>query len=156
MGPKIKAIIDSGPLIHLKEIGAQKALSVFDLSTVGEVLAEVKALPVGVKEKSGFDNNLVQLLQNEFGLGIAEGQCIALAKATGTKIFLTDDLDARTTAISLGLEPHGTVGILLKAYRQKVFSRAEAIGFVEKLKTGSTLYITTELVQYILGQIREK
>ncbi len=155
MGPKIKAVVDSGPFIHLKEIGAQKALSIFTVLVPPAVTEEIQSLSRTATVNHYFDNNLVQILQNEFGLGLAESQCIALAKAGKISLFLTDDLDARTTAKELGLEPHGTIGILLKAYRKKVFTKKQLVLFVRKLKTHSTLYITSDLVNYIREQIEK-
>lgn len=155
MGPKIKAVVDSGPFIHLKEIDAQKALTIFTVLVPPAVTEEIQSLSRTATVNHHFDNNLVQILQNEFGLGLAESQCIALAKAEKIPLFLTDDLDARTTAKELGLEPHGTVGILLKAYRKKVFTKNQVVLFVQKLKTHSTLYITSDLVNYILQQIEK-
>ncbi len=155
MGPKIKAVVDAGPIIHLREVGAEKALSIFSLFTTSGVNEEVRSLPKGVKVLDNYDKNIVSALQNEFSLGLGEGGCIALAKAEGIQLFLTDDLDARTTSISFGLEPHGTVGILLKAYKKRVFSKKQAIEFVRKLKSSSTLYITSELIDYIIAEINK-
>ncbi|HLC93376.1 MAG TPA: nucleic acid-binding protein [archaeon] len=153
MGPKIIAVIDAGPLIHLAEIGALKALEAFSLITPGGVVEEVRSFPGGIKVVDNYDKNLVSALQNEFSLGLGESQCIALAKAEKIVIFLTDDLDARTTALSLGLEPHGTIGILLKAFKLGLLGKKDAIEFVKRLKSSSSLYITSELVGYILQKI---
>ncbi len=155
MGPKIKAVCDSGPFIHLSEIGALRSLSAFNIVIPPAVKEETRALSKRIKVHNQFDNNIVQILQNEFGLDLAESQCIALAKTSKISLFLTDDLDARTAAKQLGLEPHGTVGILLKAYRQKIFSKKQTIEFVQKIKTKSTLYITTDIIQFILAEIEK-
>jgi len=156
VGLKVNAVIDAGPLIHLREIGAEKALSIFDLLTTQGVVEEVRSVPEKVKISNNFDKNLVAILQNDFSLGLGECQCIALAKAEKIPLLLTDDLDARTTALSLGLEPHGTVGIILKAYRSKVFSKSEALSFLMRLKSSSTLYITSGLIKYIVAQIEKR
>ncbi len=156
MGPKVKAVADSGPIIHLREIGAEKALSVFSVVVPPAVAQEVKGAALHATIDSNFDNNLVQILQNEFNLGLAESQCIALAKARNIQLLLTDDLEARTTAKNLGLEPHGTVGILLRAYHVGIFSKKQSIGFVQWLKSDSTLYITTDLILHIIREIEKK
>ncbi|MFH0954987.1 MAG: hypothetical protein V1777_02700 [Candidatus Micrarchaeota archaeon] len=155
MGPKIKAVVDSGPLIHLNEIGAVAALSIFDCVSPPAVQEEVRQIPNFVKIKSGFETDLVQILQNEFALGLGESECIALAKTEKIPLFLTDDLDARTTAEQFDLEPHGTVGILLKAYKKKIFSKKQTVEYVQKLKTHSTLYITTDLIRFILDELQK-
>src|SRR3989344_9564974 len=153
MGPKIKAVIDAGPSLHLVEIGAERALHVFSLITPSGVVEEVRVMPKGITVVDNYDKNLVSALQNEFSLGLGESECIALAKAEKISIFLTDDLDARTTALSLGLEPHGTIGILLKAFKLGLLGKKDAIEFVKRLKSSSSLYITSELVGYILQKI---
>ncbi|VVC00300.1 Uncharacterised protein [uncultured archaeon] len=155
MGPKIKAVTDTGPIIHLREIGAEKALSAFRLLAPPAVSLETK-IPGSVKISRNFDRNIAQILQNEFGIGIAESQCIALAKSEKISIFLTDDLDARTAAKEFGLEPHGTIGIILKAYRQKIFSKKDAIALIYKMKTRSTIYITQDLISHIILEIEKR
>ncbi len=156
MGTQVKAVIDSGPLIHLAEIGAEKALSLFSLSAPPAVIDETGAPYVHVRVKSTFDRDLAQILQAKFSLGIAESQCIALAKVEKTPIFLTDDLDARTTAKQMGLEPHGTVGILAMAYRKKIFSGKATVQFLRKIKIQSTLYITDEILRFAIREITKR
>src|SRR3989344_1030432 len=156
MGPKIKAVIDAGPIIHLMEIGAERALHVFSLITPSGVVEEVRVMPKGITVVDNYDKNLVSALQNEFSLGLGESECIALAKAEKISIFLTDDLDARTTATSLGLEPHGTMGIMLKAYKNKIFSKKETIDFIGNLKSRSSLYITSELVDLVVARLENE
>ncbi|MBI4210988.1 MAG: hypothetical protein HY544_05820 [Candidatus Diapherotrites archaeon] len=153
MGPEVKAVADSGPIIHLREIGALKALGIFKIIIPPAVNEEIRGRPPKAAVNAGFDNNLAQILQNEFELALAESQCIALAKAQSIRLFLTDGLDARTTAKEMGLEPHGTVGILLKAYRKRVFSKKETIELVKKLKTHSTRYITSDITNYTVEEI---
>lgn len=155
MGTKIKAVCDTGPIIHLREIGAEKALSIFSIITSPSAKEEVKMLPKKVFVENDFDNDFASFVKNQFDLGLAESQCIALAKSKKIQLFLTDDLDARTTAKSLGLDPHGTAGVLLKAFKEKIFSKKQAIELVKKLKTHSTLYITSDLIEYILQEIEK-
>lgn len=59
-------------------------------------------------------------------------------------------------AEELGLEPHGTVGMLLKAYRQKIYSKKQSIEFIRGLKTKSTLYITTDIILGIIDEVTKK
>ncbi|MDO8625633.1 MAG: hypothetical protein Q7R47_06120 [Candidatus Diapherotrites archaeon] len=153
MGPQIKAVSDTGPLIHLREIGALDALKIFSIIVPPEVKEELKTIPKGIVVQDGFDNDLVSILINTYRLDLAESQAIALAKTLRINLFLTDDLDARTTAAKLGLEPHGTIGILLKAYRHNIFSKQQTIQFIQRLKTDSTLFITSDLIKYILQEI---
>ena len=139
MGIKVNAVCNTGPIIHLREIGAEKALSVFSIIVPPAVKEEVKRLPEKITIVNDFDNDFAAFLQNQFALGLAESQCIALCKTKKIPLFLTDDLDARTTAKELGFDPHGTIGVLLKAFRHKIFSKKQTVEFVKKLKS-SKLY----------------
>jgi predicted nucleic acid-binding protein len=63
------------------------------------------------------DNDLVRSLG--LFLGAGESEAIALAIELSTTIIL-DDKKARTTAEGMGLHPVGTVGILLRAKRERL------------------------------------
>ena len=107
MEPKINAVIDAGPLIHLAEIGAIKALDAFSLLTTSRVAEEVRRLPKAINVLDNYGKNLVSALQNGFSFGLGESECIALAKTEKTSVFLTGGLDARTTAKSLTSSSRG-------------------------------------------------
>ncbi|MBI4043926.1 MAG: hypothetical protein HY393_03935 [Candidatus Diapherotrites archaeon] len=156
MGPKVRAVIDAGPIIHLRELGLLRAFNPFELFTVPLVFNEVKVLPSFISVEAAFDGMKADLIAAECGLGLAESQCMALAKKKEILLFLTDDLDARTTAEALGLEPHGTIGILLKAYRKGLFSRKEVVRHIQSIPRKSTLYITQEIIEYVVREIKRK
>lgn len=155
MSKPLKAVLDSGPFIHLKETNALNALKIFELHSPMAVLEETKGLAkiecntVAVKNKT-----IVELLSTQFGLGLGEAEAIALCKQLGIELLLTDDLDARTVAKKFGLSVHGSVGIMLKAFKEKILSKSQAIELTGKLKTNSSLFITNELIEYIIQEIQ--
>ena len=57
-------------------------------------------------------------ITEECGLGARESTAIALAKQEGVSLVFTDDLEAREVARSYGLEPHGTLAIVTRTYRE--------------------------------------
>jgi len=69
--------------------------------------------------------------------------------------FLTDDLDARTVANVHGVEAHGTVGIILRAFREKIISKEKAIEKLNGLYAISSLFITKDLIDHIVKSINE-
>ena len=156
MSKQLKAVLDSGPFIHLKEINALDALKIFELNSPVAVFEETRGLEgidcqsICVKNKS-----IVEMLSTQFELGLGESEAIALCKQCGIELLLTDDLDARIVAKKFGLKAHGSVGILLKAFKEKIFSKSKAIELAGKLKTNSSLFITNELIEYAIQEIKK-
>jgi hypothetical protein len=159
-----RAVVDSGPIIHLSEIGLFKALSLFDLLIPEAVYGEVdrKDAP-GKKEISSYnkeklsagEKEFAALLVEKYEIGLGEAEAISIAKKRGIKLILVDDLDAREAARDLGLEPHGSVGILLRAFREKRLSRKETIDGLKSLVEDSTLFITRHLVEEAIKAVEK-
>lgn len=163
---RIDAVCDSGPLIHLSEAGAFDALSSFGRVLIPEeVFEEVcgSELPgsaevrnsklVSVVRLDAHGKNFAKLVCEKYSLGLGESAGMALARQAKIPLFLTDDLQARLVSGQLGFTPHGTVGVILRAYRKKVLARKDAIGAVNRLQTASSLFLTSDLVRYVLDEI---
>lgn len=161
MSSKQVAVSDTGPVAHLSEIAAISALSVFkEVIIPPEVHNEIRQLGHQAKTLklvalSASSNDLTKILAAKYGLDLGEAEGIALAVQERIGLFLTDDLAARDTAKDYDLEPHGTLGILLRAFREGKLSRADAVMKVNLLYEKSTLYITKDLVIWIIKQIEE-
>ena len=69
--------------------------------------------------------------------------------------FLTDDLDARNVAIKYNLQVHGTIGIMLRAFRERIIDKKTAIEKVNELYIKSSLFITKDLVDNVIKAIGE-
>jgi predicted nucleic acid-binding protein len=128
MNPKIR-IVNTAPLIFLSKL---KRLDILrqgvDLVYIPSgVLQELRIVPdeasdmvlgaIGewLQEKSCSQNNLVSLAEQSVDRG--EAEVIALALELETKDVVLDDLDARRFARRNGLEPVGTLGLMLAAKR---------------------------------------
>ncbi len=151
----LDAVSNSGPLIHLNEINQIRLFNLFDtvsipisvLEEVGELaLKNIKIVKVSEKDLK-FINSI-----KRFKLQEAEIDALYLAKSTNS-IFLTDDLEARDAANYLGIEVHGSLGIISMAYRKKVIILTEARQFILDLYNDSTLFLTKYLVDLTIREL---
>ncbi len=152
-----KAVFDTGPLLHLAEIDSLCCLDIFKQIIIPpEVKEELKKYKFKSKRKisvvkldhSGKD--LSKTMQERYDLDIGESETIALAKQEKIKLIFTDDLDARTVAKTLGFEVHGTLAIVTRAYSMKIITRKTAMEIVSRLYKDSSLFVTKDLVDWIL------
>ncbi len=163
MGIARKVVSNTGPIMHLFEVDLLKALSAFkevyipeevknelQKNKVKTALKNIKMLKLNAKFK-----DVAEILTNKFSLDLGEAEAIALALQEKADYFLTDDLDARTVANTHGLEAHGTVGVILRAFREKIVDKKTAIEKINQLYTTSSLFITKDLIKDILKSISE-
>lgn len=162
------AISNASPLIHLAQIDCFKALTVWTKIFIPqEVFDEVckfeapgnkevrESKIIIIRDLAGESKNLAKRLALTYELDLGEVAAIALAKQEGILLFLTDDLDARLVASSLGLTVHGSVGILLRAFREKILTKDEVIAKVQMLEKQSSLFITRDLINFAINEINE-
>ncbi len=161
-----EAVSDTGPLIHLSQIGRLDSLRIVDrLLIPPEVEDEFKkrGVPrkldsldmIDVKRIKGEQANSAGTLARKYGLDLGEAEAIVLAKRENISLFFTDDLDARRTARMRGLEPHGSIGILLRAYRDEILSEEETVASVRNLYSDSSLYLTSDLVERAIKAVKK-
>lgn len=155
------AAVDAGPLIHLDQAGGRRVFRVIRRACVTtEVRRELGPafdLPATceVAALNAPSRDLTKLLSERYSLGSGEASCIALARQERIRLFFTDDLEAREVAAHLGLEPHGSLALVTRAYREGLLERAEALAVLESLHERSTLYLTSELLHWARRQILE-
>lgn len=157
-----KAVSNTGPLLHLAEINLVKALNVFlHILIPHEVEHELRknkiALPSKIKvlalENEFKDKS--KLFINQYDLDLGEAEAIALALQERADYFLTDDLDARQVAKDFHLEVHGSIGIILRAFREKIINKEIAIEKIKELKTKSSLFITQDSIDEMIKAIQD-
>lgn len=158
-----KAIFDAGPIIHLSQISALDVLkSVKKIIIPYGVFEEIKpdaqrtrlSKNIKITDLSKGSRDISKVLSEKYSLGLGESQVIALAKQENISLIFTDDLDARTVAKSLGFEVHGTIGLVLMAYKEKFITKKRATSIISDLDKKSTLFLTSDLVEYILKEIK--
>lgn len=161
------AVSDSGPIIHLSEIRQTKCFTLFKRIIISsQIYDEIKK-----SELAGFyeiDQKLFQtehlskkeiknaeLLAKKYKLSFTDATVIQLARQNDVNIILTDDLEVRDVGKVEGLTPVGSIGVLLRAYREHIISREELITSLDNLLGASTLYITSDLIQKVKQAIEE-
>jgi predicted nucleic acid-binding protein len=151
-----EAITDTGPVLHLHEIGRLEALSVFDhLAMPGLVADELRAYGLDPSRLgvSGLDAAIVAVPSEEWSpivsepnqptIHPADAQVFVLAQSDRfQKPVLTDDLALRRRLESQGATVVGSVGVLVRAYTIGRLQRNELDGAIDALFTVSTLHMS--------------
>jgi predicted nucleic acid-binding protein len=145
----LAAVSDAGPLIHLAEIDSLELFSTFDTLLVPEtVYEEVEA--GGVPDSlSDLSYELVEADESRVGaeeLDAGERAAIAVAEERGI-VLLTDDLAARRTASAVGLEVHGSIGIIALGCGRGLLDRDEAASSMRALQRETSLFVTDAVVE---------
>ena len=144
-----RLVADTGPILHLHEAGAIHLLPlVGKVIMPPSVLAELNThaptlwpgpLPHHLKLQTLSPAAQHQALgwQKAGLLHGGEAEALALALELKPDWFLTDDAAARLMAESLGLEAHGTLGVILWAAAHKGVGNAEAEALLAALEKSS-------------------
>ena len=157
-----KIVSNTGPLLHLSEINLTTIFRLFKHAFIPSVVAEelrkynvhvpssVNVLPLSAEGKDH-----VKVLANQYDLDEGEAAAIALALQEKAQVFLTDDLAARAVAKAYFLEVHGTVGVVLRAFREKIIDKKLALEKIDELYKNSSLFITLDLVNEVKDAIKK-
>jgi predicted nucleic acid-binding protein len=81
----------------------------------------------------------------QIDLGAGEMEALVLAKSRAADWLLTDDAAVRVMATLLGMEVHGSLGIVLWAAAQAHVSRHEAATILDRL-AASSLWISPAIL----------
>ena len=121
-------ISDASCIIALDNIGYLHLLQnlFVQIHTTKEVLSEVGiTLPHWVKIE---EPSNIEFQQNlELTLDKGEASAIALALESENCLLLIDEIKGRETALKLGLQITGTIGILLSAKEHKLVEKIEPL-----------------------------
>jgi predicted nucleic acid-binding protein len=157
-----KVVSNTGPLIHLEEIKLSRVLGIFkNIFIPEEVKNELEKYNILLSKKikvmnlRGKFKDVAEILVNKFSLDLGESQAISLALQEKADYFLTDDLDARIVANSHGLESHGTIGIISRAFREKIINKETTIKKMIELYESSSLFITKDLINQVIKSIKD-
>lgn len=155
-------ISDTGPVLHLNEIGHLAALTTTAPIVLPDlVLAELEArgLSLAQLQEAGVDTNVSpvpsfewrEILRNVAPqIQPADAQVFALVRASQFEaLALTDDLSLRKLLESHGAQVAGTVGILVRAYTAGKISRTELDAAVESLFKDSSLHLSRAFRAYL-------
>ena len=162
-----EAISNSGPLIHLSQIGKFKLLYMFPKIYIPKMVYEevnIKGKPGEMELKSAKNvqvcrvfnediKNIREKIKN-FRLDRGELEALSLCNKLKKSVFLTDDLDAREAGKNLGLDVHGSVGIVVRAYRKKLIGLMEAESALIALYEVSKLFITKAIIEEAIEKLK--
>jgi predicted nucleic acid-binding protein len=99
-----------------------------------------------VRPLAGEDEKRAVQLRGMGGLGLGEAEAILLARSARANWLLTDDAGARIVAATLGLEVHGSLGVVLWAAAGKQIQRLEALAALDGLAK-SSLWISSDVLR---------
>lgn len=156
---------DTGPILHLHEAGALNVLAgVADVVVLRVVQDELKELIPGwrrrrprwllVRRLSSEQRNDPILRQLARELGAGEAEAIALARLLEADWLLTDDAEARVIAQLVGLEVHGSLGVILWGPASGRLGEAEAAAALNRLRR-SSLWISTAVFEAARRALRK-
>ncbi len=161
------AVADSGPLIHLSEIGRLDLLEIFDSlyvpnavwqETVGQgrVSASTLSNASNIRRITVPEKPLADLVQEKKieSLQNGERECIFTCLSEHVSLLLTDDLAVRNTVRQFGLTPVGSLGIVVRAFRVGRISQHEAEQQLIALHQVSSLFVTRVIVELAIEQLQ--
>lgn len=158
-------VCDTGPLIHLDEIDSIGLLAEFREVLVSEKVWEeanrhrpsaLRGERVQFKRvKAPSFSQELQAVAKLLALHAGEQEGLCVAQAHPGCIFVTDDTAARLGARMLGLRVHGTLGILIRAVRQKQKSKEEVLMILRSLPEKSSIHLKSTLLFEIIQQVEK-
>jgi predicted nucleic acid-binding protein len=156
-----EAICDAGPLIHLSEIDQTSLLKQFKPLIIPELIrAEAvsficpRDLPI---QPASVDESKRSNLKSRLLMKLHPGEmdALALCAQRPNAIFLTDDLKARQEAKRLGISVHGSVGIIIRAFRFEIISKPQTERALRDLGNCRTLFITKAIIDEALNHLHQ-
>ncbi|MBW3019581.1 hypothetical protein KY329_05350 [Candidatus Woesearchaeota archaeon] len=158
------SVFDAGPFIHLHEIRKLNLTNLFKtILTTPDVFTECQRIQAELKKIKNLSlkallpksKDFAKYLVERYDLDLGESTGLALCRQEHVKLFFTDDLEARNIAQRLGFEAHGTIAILLRAYRNNILNKKEAKQVIEDLYNESSLFFTRDLRNWTINEIEK-
>jgi len=150
-------VSDTGPLLHLYQIGAFDLFRIFEsIHVTPMVLHELRRHAADLFDK-GLHQSLIQASLssrsvqqahawvNAQVLHAGEAEALAYAIEIKADVFLTDDTAARTLGEMLGLKVRGTLGVVLYAAATKQLTFEEASQRLSDLEQSSSLWMSSKV-----------
>jgi predicted nucleic acid-binding protein len=150
-------VCNTGPLLHLGEVGLlgllAKAGVVFIPEAVNSELGRIHPSWINdrppwitVEKLSADEASKVDELCRTGWLDRGEGEAAILAQTLKADWFLTDDGAARVLGDVLGLEVHGSLGVVLWGAATELLKHNEAREALERLSR-SSLWISRRILE---------
>jgi predicted nucleic acid-binding protein len=140
-------VCDAGPIIHLYEAHCLRVVRrTGDLFLPPRVYSEVQATLdlkdpwpewLQVEHLSSHEQKEALIWKESGDLHDGEAEALVLARRKQADWFLTDDSSARLFVSLLGMEVHGSLGVILWSAAHRHLSRAETQQALEGLEASS-------------------
>jgi len=163
------AVLDAGPLIHLDQIGCLQFLEIFDSIHIPDAVwketveneryRNINILGLSSVQRHTLSHESVVEFIRKHDLGklhSGEVECLYLCQMTDISILLTDDLAVREAAKRLKITPVGSLGIVVKAYRQGRIPITDAESHIADLYNVSSLFVSRVIVEIAIEQLCNK
>ncbi len=161
------AVSDSGPLIHLSEIGCLPILSIFEALCIPQAVWLETVEQNRISQDQLFSQAHVQKFSippfeidrfvkesNLTDLHVGEQQCLCLCRQKNISTLLTDDMAVRDAARLLSVIPVGSLGIIIAACKREIVSLKEAERHIADLYDVSSLFVTRDIVDLAIKELR--
>jgi len=163
-----RAVADTGPLLHLQEINQLSLLSLFaaiDISSQVKAeledylawssLEKAKGLKTTVRTVTDAEIKRENRRWRSLGLSDPDLSVLVLMRRFPKAMVLTDDLELRRAVMVAGRQVTGSVGIIVRGYRQRHLSYEEMITAMDRLFNDSSLYLSRSFKKRVLELIRD-
>lgn len=163
---RLIVICDAGPLIHLAEISGLSLLSIFETLHIPDAVWSETVERSRVSSEDLWKLNVVQrhaLPQESIAqfvqtnrlanLHNGERECLYLCHKINIATLLTDDLAVRDAAKRLNLQPVGSLGVVVRAYKEGLISLIKAEQLMLELYTVSSLFVTKTIIDIAIQQL---
>lgn len=162
-------VCDASPVIYLSKVGKLNFLEVkfekvlLPKSAYEEIIKgkgifrEVDkvegAIRLGWMEVIEFKDKEVSRLKTAFP-NLGNGEIEAIVTARRKKLpMLLDDSYARRIAETIGIDAHGTIFVILKAFENKLVGKEDAIKLIDRL-VESGFRVSVELYAKLISELR--
>lgn len=158
-----KVVCDAGPIIHLHEAGCLDLIkNLGDVHVPLQVKVEVESIVDMRKWPTWFrleeiprkQQKEVSILCRLGDIQRGEAHAIILSQSIDTSWLLTDDLTARIFAKSLGIEVHGSLGVILSNCALGHIETKLAEKLLHKLSETS-LWLSNKILKEAVNALRE-
>ncbi len=157
-------VADAGPLIHLDELAALDVLSDYEAVLVpNAVWLEVlhhrpPALQHGgiklIRQAPLPASARINALAALYTLHHGEREALTLCFNHNINLLITDDTAARLAAKNLNITTHGTLGLLIRAVRQRLRTPSEVLALLAAIPQQTTLHIRSSLLEDVISQVK--
>jgi predicted nucleic acid-binding protein len=165
---RLSVVADTGPMLHLAEVGCLALLSIFEHIHIPEAVwqefdrqGQAFRLDVGtlshIQRHSVSHTAMMHFVSVNHleELHFGERECLYLCQSLSIPVVLTDDLAVRDAAKRLQFTPVGSLGVIVRAYHRGELSFAEAEHHLTELHEVSSLFVTRTIIDLAIENLRK-